>query len=224
MSQRVLDRLKEQLAARILETVSFRGDEVAIVAPGDWPEVAKFLRDDPELAFDHFIDLTAVDYPEREPEVGRFDLVLMLRSSTKAHRIRLKTRVKDGEEVESLVPLWAGANWQEREVWDMFGIRFRGHPDLRRILLYDQFVGHPLRKDYPIERTQPIIPYRDVDGIDKIAPFGPDEGEPWGRIDWQARLAGRERHVSPAVAVQTGEKRALSEGTENEKPELTEER
>ena len=152
MSTKVLDRLKAQFGASILETSSFRGDDCAIVPTSSRRAVATFLRDDAECAFDHFIDITAVDYPEREADgIGRFDLVLHLRSMSKKHRVRLKARVKDGEEVDSLTSLWAGADWTEREVFDMFGIRFRGHPDLRRILMPEDFPDFPLRKDFPVQ-------------------------------------------------------------------------
>ena len=83
----------------------------------------------------------------------------------------------------------------------MFGIKFKGHPDLRRILLYEEFVGHPLRKDYPIDKAQPLVPYREVSEIDKLAPFGIEEGQPFARIDWESRLAGRDEQVSPAIGV-----------------------
>jgi NADH-quinone oxidoreductase subunit C len=101
------------------------------------------------------------------------------------HRLRLKARVGDGQgngaEIDSFSGLWGSANWAERECFDMFGIDFRGHPDLRRILLYPEFVGHPLRKDYPAQRIQPLVPFRNVDNIDKLPPFGPSEGMPFGR-------------------------------------------
>jgi NADH-quinone oxidoreductase subunit C len=92
-------------------------------------------------------------------------------------------RAADGEgaEIESLTELWASANWAERETWDMFGIRFIGHPDLRRILMYPEFEGHPLRKDYPAGAIQPLVEYRQVDNIDKLPPFGPEEGMSFGR-------------------------------------------
>jgi NADH-quinone oxidoreductase subunit C len=209
MSQQVLDRLKAELGARVLSTSSFRGDEEAVVAPRDWLAAARVLRDDAACAMNHFIDITAIDYPEREPETPRFDLVLCLRSLEKKHRVRLKTRLRDGEAVDSLSALWQGANWTEREVWDMFGIRFAGHPDLRRILMYEEFVGYPLRKDYPIEKTQPLVAYRDVPAA-KLAPFGDGMGQPFGRIDWLARLGGGDRQVSPAIALQQGQRVALS--------------
>jgi NADH-quinone oxidoreductase subunit C len=134
-----------------------------------------------------------------------------MRSTQKRHRIRVRTRIADGEKLASLSAVWAGANWAEREIWDMFGIKFTGHPDLRRILLYEEFEGHPLRKDYPIDRVQPLVPYRDVADVRKLAPFGIEEGQPFARINWEERLEGRDAQVSPAIAVQTGQRRALSD-------------
>ena len=190
MSKNVLSRLKAEFGDRILETSDFRGDDQAIIAREDWKSVAELLRNDPELAMDHFVDVTAVDYPEREPDLPRFDVLLIVRSMKHGHRVRIKTRVGEDESVASLASIWPGANWGEREVFDMFGIRFDGHPDLRRILMYEEFEGYPLRKDYPIEKTQPLVPYRDVSGIDKLPPFGPDEGQPWTRLNWVERLEG----------------------------------
>lgn len=213
MSERVVARLKQQFGDRILEATHFRGDDTVIVAPSEWKSICLFLRDDPELQMDHFVDLTAVDYPEREPELPRFDLVLHMRSLANRHRIRVKTRIGDGDSVDSLCEVWPAANWAERECWDMFGLIFSGHPDPRRILLYEEFVGHPLRKDYPIDKAQPLVTYRDVEGTEKLAPFGPTEGQPWGRIDWQERLSGRDLQVSPAIGVQVGQRRALSDTT-----------
>ncbi|MDH3653203.1 MAG: NADH-quinone oxidoreductase subunit C [Myxococcales bacterium] len=209
MSQAVLDRLSTQFGERVLETSDAFGDHEARVAVEDWVEVARFIKDAAELQMDHFIDLTAIDYPERKS--ARFDLTLTMRSSVNGGRIRLRTYVKDGEEPGTLSGLWAGANWAEREVWDMFGIRFKDHPDMRRILLYEEFVGHPLRKDYPIDKAQPLVPYREVSEIEKLAPFGIEEGQPFARIDWESRLAGRDQQVSPAIGVQQGQRRALSD-------------
>ena len=209
MSQAVVDRLNAQFGERVLETSDAFGDHEVRVALKDWAELAQFTKDDADLQMNHFIDLTAVDYPERES--ARFDLVLMTRSSVTGARIRLRTRAKDGEEPGTLSGIWSGANWAEREVWDMFGIRFNGHPDMRRILLYEEFVGHPLRKDYPIDKAQPLVPYRDVDTIDKLPPFGIEEGQPFARIDWESRLTGGDSQVSPALGVQQGQRRTLSD-------------
>lgn len=209
MSEAVLDRLSAQFGERILGTSNAFGDHEAVVALKDWVEVAQFMRSDGAVQMDHFIDLTAIDYPERQS--ARFDLVLTVRSSVTGSRIRLRTQVKEGQEAATLSAIWSGANWAEREIWDMFGIKFKGHPDLRRILLYEEFVGHPLRKDYPIDKAQPLVPYRDVQGIDKLPPFGIEEGQPFARVDWESRLAGRDQQVSPSIAVQQGQRRALSD-------------
>jgi NADH-quinone oxidoreductase subunit C len=209
MSQAVVDRLNTQFGERVLDTSDVFGDHELVVAIKDWVEVARFMKDDGDLQMDHFIDLTAVDYPERES--ARFDVVLMVRSSVTGARIRVRTHVEDGEALGTLSGTWSGANWAEREVWDMFGIKFNGHPDLRRILLYEEFVGHPLRKDYPIDRAQPLVPYREVSDIDKLPPFGIEEGQPFARIDWESRLAGGDNQVSPAIGVQQGQRRTLSD-------------
>jgi NADH-quinone oxidoreductase subunit C len=209
MSQEAVDRLRAQFGEQVLETSDAFGDHEVVVALKDWVEVAQFMKDDGDLQMDHFIDLTAVDYPERDP--ARFDLVLMTRSSVTGARMRLRTHVKDGEEPGTLSGIWSGANWAEREVWDMFGIKFNGHPDMRRILLYEEFVGHPLRKDYPIDKAQPLVPYREVGDIDKLPPFGIEEGQPFARIDWESRLSGSDNQVSPAIGVQQGQRRTLSD-------------
>ncbi len=114
------------------------------------------LRD--EFSFDIFLDVTAVDWPGRTP---RFEVVHHFYSSTQHIRVRLKTRVTEGEPVvDSLTPLYGSAAFMERECHDMYGIRFTGNTDLRPILLYEGFVGHPLRKDYPKQQEQPLVPYR----------------------------------------------------------------
>ena len=181
MSARVLDLLKEKFGAAILETHAQFGDDTAVIEPASWRAVALFLRDDNRLAMNMFTDLCGVDYHHREP---RFEVVCHLRSLQHAHRIRIKSRVGDEEgevaEIDSLVPVWRGADWFERETFDLMGITFKGHPDLRRILMYPEFKGHPLRKDYPAERTQPLIPYREgTQG--KLFPFRHDEGMAFGR-------------------------------------------
>ncbi|MGH7290929.1 MAG: NADH-quinone oxidoreductase subunit C, partial [Myxococcota bacterium] len=117
------------------------------------------LRDRPELAFNFLMDLTAVDYLGQTP---RFEVVYHLYALTQHARLRVKIRVAEDEAwVQSLVDLWKSANWLERECWDMLGIRFVGHPDPRRILMYEEFVGHPLRKDYPVDKRQPLTEERD---------------------------------------------------------------
>jgi NADH-quinone oxidoreductase subunit C len=147
--------LSETFPGGVLETALPQGDAVAVVAPGHLLKVMEFLKNDARLRFNMLADVTAVDYLGREP---RFDVVYHLVSIPLGQRLRIKVRPADPDPaVDSLVPLWDSANWLEREVWDMFGIRFIGHPDLKRILLYEEFQGHPLRKDYPIRKRQPLI-------------------------------------------------------------------
>jgi NADH-quinone oxidoreductase subunit C len=156
---------------------------------------------------DMLIDLTCVDFPDREP---RFEVVAHLYSLNKGHRLRLKARVGNEEgddaEIDSVADLWASANWAEREAWDMFGVRFRGHPDLRRILMYPEFDGHPLRKDYPANKIQPLVPYRELENIEKLPPFGDDEGMPFGRQSYEAV------RVDEHVVFATDEQRMKPEG------------
>jgi NADH-quinone oxidoreductase subunit C len=191
MSLRVLETLKEKFGDAVLETHSHLGDETAVVRPERWKEIGRFLRDDPAMAFDMAVDLCAVDYPDRTP---RFEVVLHLYSISKRHRLRLKARVGDAEgegaEIDTLADVWVGLNWFERETYDLMGISFKGHPDLRRILMYPEFEGHPLRKDYPANKAQPLVPYRTEEEagvpLEKLAPFGVDEGMPFGRRVWGA--------------------------------------
>jgi NADH-quinone oxidoreductase subunit C len=156
----ILQRIESRFGVAVLDTHERLGDATALVERGSLFETLRFCRDEPPLGFDVLMDLTAVDYlkyPGRE-DGPRFEVVYHLYSLPHNHRVRLKVRVdEDDPVVPSAVPLWPIANWLEREVWDMFGVRFAGHPDLRRLLMYEEFVGHALRKDYPINRRQPLI-------------------------------------------------------------------
>jgi len=155
--------LRERFAGRILATHAFRGDETVVIPREGLREIFSFLKEDAKLDFNFLTDITAVDYlGKKEP---RFEVVYHLYSLRAKHRLRVKVPVPEQDPVvDSLVPLWKGANWLEREVWDMFGIRFNGHPDLRRVLLYEEFQGHPLRKDYPVNQRQPLVPERELQG------------------------------------------------------------
>jgi NADH-quinone oxidoreductase subunit C len=180
MSQKLLAILEEKFGPAILETHSEHGDDTAVVEVSHWFAVAEFLRDDPRCDMQMMVDLCGVDFPHREP---RFEVVMHLHSLNLKHRLRVKTRVGDeegnGAELTSVVPIWSGADWFERETFDLMGIVFLGHPDLRRILLYPEFVGHPLRKDYPADKSQPLVPFRE--GYEKLAPFDHFEGMSFGR-------------------------------------------
>ena len=182
MSQLLIELVRNKFSDAVTSSCSEHGDETVVIAATQWLALGRFLRDDPACDMALLVDLTAVDYPEQDP---RFEVVAHLASLTLGHRLRAKARVgrRDASraEIDSWSGLWGSANWAERECFDMFGIDFVGHPDLRRILLYPEFVGHPLRRDYPAQRIQPLVPFRDVDNIEKLPPFGPTEGMPFGR-------------------------------------------
>ena len=140
----------------MLERAAAADCEILEIEPGALSDTVARLKTD--RAFDLFVDVTAVDWPQRKP---RFDVVYHFYSTTSFRRLRVKTRVDvEDPTIDSLVPLYGSALFMERECHEMYGIRFRGHPDPRPILLYEGFVGHPLRKDYPIRQEQPLVPYR----------------------------------------------------------------
>ena len=157
------DYLRDRLQGKILEAHFLHGDETITISRNKSFEVLRLLKEDPKLDFDFLTDITAVDYlGKKEP---RFEVVYHLYSLKARHRLRVKIPVPENDPVvDSLTSLWSGADWLEREVWDMFGIRFSGHSDLRRILLYEEFKGHPLRKDYPANGRQPLVQERKVEG------------------------------------------------------------
>jgi NADH-quinone oxidoreductase subunit C len=128
----------------------FRGATRVVIPRNSLMEVMSLLKED--LGFDLLVDVTCVDYLQYRGATDRFGLVYLLANTTTAVRLTIRVMLNEPDlSIDSIVPLWEGANWLEREVWDMFGIRFAGHPDLRRILLPDEFVAHPLRKDYPLQ-------------------------------------------------------------------------
>lgn len=151
----LIENLKTRFGAELTHaSVNNSNENVIAITRESAPAILHALRDEPEFAFDFLTDLTAADWLERDP---RFDVVYHLYSLRLKHRLRVKVAVAEKDAwVHSAVGLWKAADWLERECYDMFGIRFQGHPDLRRILLYDAFQGHPLRKDYPVTRRQPL--------------------------------------------------------------------
>jgi NADH-quinone oxidoreductase subunit C len=169
MSQKVLDALVARFPSAVARTESQHGDEIAWIQRDELVAVATWLRDDPAMAFDAPVFCTCIDrldwHPLHRPpteawseDKPRFEVCYQLRSIAHRHRIRLKVAVPEADpRCPSLAELWSAFNWQERETFDMYGIRFDGHPDLRRIYLYDEFVGYPLRKDYPKEKRQPLV-------------------------------------------------------------------
>ncbi len=184
----LIETVKDRFPAAVSAWHTYRGDETVVLRRDFLLDVARFLKEDPDLQMNFLMDLTAVDYatfgkrpapaffassgvavkpssqiPDEDPWPGppgeaRFVVAYHFYSLQHKHRLRLVVPVEEAEaELDSLTSLWAGADWLEREVWDMFGIRFQGHPDLKRILMYEEFQGHPLRKDYPVNKRQPLI-------------------------------------------------------------------
>ena len=155
--------LRKKLGLDIVELSNEHGQDTMMIVRDKLLATVLFLRKDPQLNLDFLTDITAVDYlGKKEP---RFEVVYHFYSLLTKFRLRVKVPVsEDNPVVDSLTALWKAANWLEREVWDMYGIRFAGHPDLRRILLYEEFQGHPLRKDYPVNQCQPLVSLREVEG------------------------------------------------------------
>ncbi|GAB6063482.1 NADH-quinone oxidoreductase subunit C [Deferrisoma palaeochoriense] len=153
----IVDLLKAEFGDAILGHHEFRGQLSVVVAKDRIVDVATFCRDDERLAFNMLADLTAVD---RMPRTPRFEVVYNLYSFPHNRRLRLKAPVEENDTVPTVEGVWKAANWLEREVYDLFGIVFDGHSDLRRILLWDGYVGHPLRKDFPLEGIPQKVVYR----------------------------------------------------------------
>ena len=140
--------LRKRFSGAVREVESFRGEVGVVIARESCRDALRFLRDDPELAFDFLSDITAVHWPARQD--APFDVVYQIFSIAGKMRFRLKVKVSGGQEVDSVCGLWKGADWLEREVFDLFGISFADHPDLRRILMPGDFEGYPLRKEFPV--------------------------------------------------------------------------
>jgi len=152
----IIDKIKQKFGDKVVETHSFREDQTVTLTKECVFEVAQYLRDEPSLDMNFLMDLTAVDYLNKKPV--RFEVVYHFYSLKHNHRVRIKVPVEESDPVvDTLDSLYKSANWYEREVWDLYGIKFNGHPNMKRILLYEGFKGHPLRKDYPINKRQPLI-------------------------------------------------------------------
>ncbi len=157
--EQLLELTRASFSNLLLESSIDRNHVVLNVARANIVPLCQSLRDHSELKMNFLVSVTAVDWMDQRDE--RFEIVYHLLSLANLGRIRIKAAVPEhAPEVESLVPFWQSANFMEREVWDMFGIVFKGHPDLRRILMYEEFKGHPLRKDYPVQAKQPRVPLR----------------------------------------------------------------
>lgn len=155
--KKVLEKLKQKFPEKIKEISVQFGDESVFIESDSLLGIVQFLKNEP-YAYNMLLDLTCVDY---KGQVQRFEMVYHLYSLNNKQRLRIKTRLSEKDlSIDSLTSLWKNANWLEREVYDMFGVQFRGHPDLRRIFMYEGFEGYPLRKDYPLRKRQPRIPLR----------------------------------------------------------------
>jgi NADH-quinone oxidoreductase subunit C len=153
-----IKKLIEKFPDCVSEVKTFREEVTATVTKKNINQICKFLYFDPDLRYDFLTDLCGVDlFPQRP----RFEVVYLLYSMKNNQRLRLKVKVEEAESIPSVQSLWKAANWAEREAYDLFGIMFESHPDLRRILLWDGYEGHPLRKDYPVKGPdfdKPFVP------------------------------------------------------------------
>lgn len=158
-SERLLALLQSKLGSHFESAEISLGDVVLRLPRQSAHDVFRLLRVDADFAFDMCVSVTAVDWLDAAPE--RFEVVYHFLSLKYLYRLRAKVWVPEQEAVvQSVVDIWPGVHFMEREVWDMFGVRFQGHPDLRRVLMYEEFQGHPLRKDYPVQAKQPRVALR----------------------------------------------------------------
>ncbi len=178
----LLTSLSQLFGKKILEKIEFRGETTFVFDPADLHEVAQFCKE--ELSFDYLLDISSVDNFGFEP---RFEVVYELYSMTLAVHLRLKVRLsEDAPEIDTVSDLWPTADWHEREVWDMMGLRFRNHPDLRRILMWEGYPYFPLRKEFPLEGLPSDMP--DV-AFTSVAPM---EGGPFVTLPSTATTKDRE--------------------------------
>src|SRR5947209_17891108 len=181
-TQELLPSLEKSLGEKIQNKTEFRSETTYAIAPADLREIVKFCRD--ELSFDYLIDITSVDNFGEEP---RFEVVYELYSLTLAIHLRLKLRIsEDPGTVDTVSDIWLTANWHEREMFDMMGIKFNGHPDLRRILMWDGYPYYPLRKEFPLEGLPSDMP--DV----AFTEAAPREGGPFVTMPSTATTKDRE--------------------------------
>jgi NADH-quinone oxidoreductase subunit C len=157
----IVDRLKEKFLSEVVNVRQFRDQVFVSVKREKIIDICRYLHDDPDISMDYLADLCGVDYPDNRQ---RFEVVYNLYSLKFGHRLILKALLQEDDlTIESVVPIWKGANWHEREACDMYGIVFSGHPDLRRILMPEDWEGYPLRKDYPLKSDE--VEYRGFEEI-----------------------------------------------------------
>jgi NADH-quinone oxidoreductase subunit C len=185
--QESVDALSESFGERIRDKTEFRGETSCTITAKDLREIAKFCRE--ELLFDYLIDVTSIDHFGDEP---RFEIVYHLYSMPRAIHLRLKLKIpEEAGAVDTVSDIWPTANWHEREIYDMMGIKFNGHPDLRRILMWDGYPFYPLRKDFPLEGLSSEMP--DV-AFTKVTPL---EGGPFVTVPSTATSKDREPRARP---------------------------
>lgn len=148
-----LELFKEKFGEAILDAAKDKGQAVLKVTSAKLHEVLKFCKEDKTLDFNLLLDVIGVDYLSQSP---RFEVIYLLYSIKQKHRLRIKVGIEESQNLATASDLWASADWAEREIFDMFGIKFSGHPNLKRILMFASFEGHPLRKDYPVAKRQKI--------------------------------------------------------------------
>ena len=186
-SQELLDSFSKSFAEKFQSKTEFRGETTVAIAASDLRDIAKFCRD--ELAFDYLIDVTSIDNFGEEP---RFEVVYHLYSMRHGVHLRFKLKVpEEAGAIDTVSDIWPTANWHEREAYDMMGIKFNGHPDLRRILMWDGYPYFPLRKDFPLEGLPSEMP--DV-AFTKVTPM---EGGPFVTVPSTATSKDREPRARP---------------------------
>lgn len=160
-AEEILKKVKDNFRHSVLEALLFRGEAAVLVDKNVLRAVCNYLKTDPDMKMNYFVDVLGVDY---HPAAPRFEVVYHLYSIPKKHRIRVKVKLSEGESVPTVTDMWSAANWPEREAYDMFGIVFEGHPNMKRIYLADDWEGFPMRKDYPLRGYK-----------DRYNPFGEDK-------------------------------------------------
>lgn len=159
----LVDKVRHSFENDIIETVVFRNEVTHLIHKRALKSICNFLKMDSDLRMNFLADVVGVDYINQSP---RFEVVYHLYSLQKKHRIRIKVKLEDGEQLPSVTSIWAGANWPEREAYDMFGIVFEGHPNMKRIYMAEDWEGYPLRKDYPLRGFK-----------DRFNPYGVEKKE-----------------------------------------------
>lgn len=154
LKELIIEKLRSNFQDSLIEVCEFRGDLAIVVDAGRIADICKFLRDDAELQFEMCQDITAIDWAKRK---NRFTVVYHIYSLKNKFRLRLKANIEK-ETIESVTSIWSSANWYERETFDMFGIRFNNHPDLRRVYMPEEYEYHPLRKEFPLLGIPGSIP------------------------------------------------------------------